>query len=310
MNDNDLNVSVKNIKKKNVKYKSTLSKMAPYLFLMPWLIGVITLQLGPIIFSFITSFTQYNLGNNMSFIGMDNYIQAATDPLVIQSLINTVKYVFITVPMKLVFALFIAYILNSKIKGIGAYRTVYYLPSIIGGSVGVAILWKALFLNSGMINLMLAKIGITGPSWLGDPNYSLFTVSLLAVWQFGSSMVIFLAGLKQIPSELYEAAQVDGASKVKCFFNVTIPLLTPIIFFNLIMQIIGAFQTFSGPFVIYGGQYGPLNSVLLIVMYIYNQAFQVFDMGYASAISWILLAIIGTFTFILFKSEDKWVFYN
>lgn len=310
MNGNNLCVTVKTTRKKSVKKKSTLTRITPYLFLMPWLIGIIVLQLGPIIFSFIISFCQYNLGNDIKLIGMGNYVQAATDPLVIQSLINTVKYVAITVPMKLAFALFIAYILNSKIRGIDIYRTIYYLPSIIGGSVGVAILWKALFLNDGMINLMLAKVGITGPSWLGDPNYSLLTVSLLAVWQFGSSMVIFLAGLKQIPEEIYEAAEVDGASKTRKFFSVTIPLLTPMIFFNLIMQIIGAFQTFGGPFIIYGGQYGPLNSVLLVVMYIYKQAFQTFNMGYASAISWILLTIIGLLTYVMFKSEDKWVFYN
>lgn len=176
--------------------------------------------------------------------------------------------------------------------------------------MAIAIMWMALFAKDGVVNSLLAVVGIQGPAWLGNPNLSLLTVGLLPVWQFGSSMVIFLAGLKQIPTELYEAAAVDGASPFRKFFTITLPLLTPMIFFNLLMQVIYNFQTFSAPFIIYHGGFGPVNSCLLLVMYIYKQGFQLFRMGYASALAWVLFVIVGAFTIIMFRSQKRWVFYN
>ena len=196
-----------------------------------------------------------------------------------------------------------------KLKFINFFRTVYYIPSIMGGSVAIAILWKAMFMKEGYINSLLSLFSIPPVSWLGNPSVALYTLSSLVIWQFGSSMVLFLAGLKQIPAELYEAARVDGASTIKTFFSITLPQLSPIIFFNLIMQIINAFQEFTGPLVI-TERGGPMNSTYLYVLKIYDEGFRFFKMGYASALSWILFAIILVFTSLIFKSSSSWVYYE
>jgi len=198
--------------------------------------------------------------------------------------------------------------LNIKLKFVNVFRTVYYLPSILGGSVAVAVLWKFLFMKEGVVNKVLSVLHIPSVDWLGSPSVALFTIGLLTVWQFGSSMVLFLAGLKQIPAELYEAGTVDGASKIRMFFTITIPLLTPIIFFNLIMQMVNAFQDFTGPFVITGG--GPLNSTYLYAMKLYDEGFKFYKMGYASALSWILFLLILAFTALTFKSSQSWTHYE
>ncbi len=279
------------------------------LYISPWIIGFLVFQLYPFVSSFVYSFTDYSITNTPSFLGFKNYISMfKNDDLFYQSLGITIKYVFMSVPMKLAFALLVAMILNIKLKFVNIFRTVYYLPSILGGSVAVAVLWKFLFMKEGVVNKVLSVLHIPSVDWLGSPNVALFTIGLLTVWQFGSSMVLFLAGLKQIPAELYEAGTVDGASKIRMFFTITIPLLTPIIFFNLIMQMVNAFQDFTGPFVITGG--GPLNSTYLYAMKLYDEGFKFYKMGYASALSWVLFLLILAFTALTFKSSQSWTHYE
>ena len=273
----------------------TRANLIGYILILPWIIGIICFQLWPIIHSFLMSFTNYNLLNEPSFIALDNYGKMFQDDVFYQSVKVTFKYVFIAVPAKIVFALCIALILNMKIKGIGIFRTVYYIPSILGSSIAVAILWKALFVKDGVINALLAQVGIQGVSWLGNPKYTLFTISLLTVWQFGSSMVVFLAGLKQIPSSLYEAASVDGAGRMAKFIHITLPGIMPMMSFNILMQTINAFQMFAAPYTIFNGRGGPLNSAMLYVIYLYQHAFKYFNVGYASALSWALLVMIAGF---------------
>ncbi|WP_027630559.1 carbohydrate ABC transporter permease [Ruminiclostridium cellobioparum] len=291
---------------------ATTSKKKRYiglLYISPWIIGFLVFQLYPFVSSFVYSFTDYSITNTPSFLGFKNYISMfKNDDLFYQSLGITIKYVFMSVPMKLAFALLVAMLLNIKLKFVNVFRTVYYLPSILGGSVAVAVLWKFLFMKEGVVNKVLSVLHIPSVDWLGSPSVALFTIGLLTVWQFGSSMVLFLAGLKQIPAELYEAGTVDGASKIRMFFTITIPLLTPIIFFNLIMQMVNAFQDFTGPFVITGG--GPLNSTYLYAMKLYDEGFKFYKMGYASALSWILFLLILAFTALTFKSSQSWTHYE
>jgi oligogalacturonide transport system permease protein len=278
------------------------------LFVMPWILGFLIFTAYPFITSLYLSFTDYSLLDEPSFIGLKNYFDLFQDKLFLKSLGNTMKYVFITVPIKLAFALFIAHILNYKLKAINFFRTAYYIPSILGGSVAIAVLWRFLFSDQGLVNIIIGYIGFEPISWLGDPRYALFTVSLLRAWQFGSAMVIFLAALKNIPESLYEAATIEGASKARMFISITIPMISPVIFFNFIMQLIQAFQEFNGPYIITGG--GPLQSTTLLPLLIYNNAFQYYQMGYASAIAWILFLIIMVFTLISFRGQKYWVHYD
>lgn len=279
------------------------------LFIAPWIVGFLAFQLYPLIASFIYSFTDYSMLNNPSFVGLKNYIEILNvDANFWQSVKVTIIYVVISVPFKLAIALLIAMLLNLKIKFVGFFRTLYYLPSIMGGSVAIAVLWRFLFMKDGFINKLLATVNIQGTDWIGDTRFSLSTISLLTVWQFGSSMVLFLAGLKQIPEELYEAGRMDGASKFRMFFNITIPLLTPIVLFNVIIQMINAFQDFTAAFVITNG--GPANSTYLYGIMLYQNAFQYFKMGYASALSWILFIIIIVITALIFKSSSRWAHYE
>lgn len=282
---------------------------AGYLYILPWIIGFVFLQFYPFLVSFWYSLTNMSMLKKATFIGLDNYVEIFThDSDFRKSLSVTFIYVFTAVPLKLAFALFIAMLLNMKVKGISIFKTLYYLPSILGGSVGVSILWRFLFNKTGFINTLIGKIGIAPINWLGSPNISLITIILLTVWQFGSSMILFLAAIKQIPQELYEAAYVDGAGKVKCFFSITIPMITPIVLFNIIMQLINAFQEFAGPYLITKG--GPLKSTYLYGLLIYDSAFSYLKMGYASALSWIMFIIIALLTALIFWSSSKWTFYQ
>ena len=284
-------------------------KQMGMIYLTPWIIGILVFKLVPFVSTLVLSFADYDLITAPRFIGFQNYIKIFTqDKKFVTSLIVTFKYVFLTVPIKLAFALFIAYILNFKLKGVNFFRTAYYIPSILGGNVAIAVLWRFLFADTGLINVLTEKIGLGTVSWLGDPGTALFTLTLLRVWQFGSAMVIFLAALKNIPETLYEAAQIDGASKMKMFFSITIPLLTPVIFFNFIMQLVQAFQEFNGPYIITNG--GPLNSTYLYSLLIYDNSFKYFSMGYGSALSWILFVIILIFTALTFKTSKHWVYYS
>ena len=239
----------------------------------------------------------------------DNYIKLFTkDKYFIKSLMVTLKYAMMSVPLKLLFALFIAMLLNMKLRGINIFRTIYYLPSIMGGSVAVSILWKFLFMQEGIVNRALAIFHIPAISWLGDPDMALTTISMLVVWQFGSSMVLFLAGLKNVPQELYEAASVDGAGKIRQFFRITLPMITPIIFFNLMIQTINALQEFTSVSIITNG--GPNRGTYLLGLKIYEEAFTNSNMGYASATSWVLFVIVLIVTAVLFRTSDAWVYYE
>jgi multiple sugar transport system permease protein len=222
----------------------------------------------------------------------------------------TFTYVIMAVPLKLAFALGLAMVLNRGIAGLPLYRALFYLPSLLGASVAIAVLWRQLFAKDGLVNVALAFFGIDGPSWISDPNYSLYTLVLLSVWQFGSPMIIFLAGLRQIPSDVYEAANIDGANKMQQFIKITVPLLTPVIFFNGIVQTIDAFKAFTPAFIISEGTGGPIDSTLFYTLYLYQEGFAYFRMGYASALAWILLIIIACFTAFSFLTSRYWVHYN
>jgi oligogalacturonide transport system permease protein len=279
-----------------------------YLYIAPWLVGFFCLTLVPFLSTLVFSLTDYSVLRAPRYIGFANYAKMfAEDDLFPKSLWVTTKYVLISVPFKLAFALLVAVVLNQKLKGIGFYRTLYYMPSIFGGSIALSILWRMLFSGDGLVNRLLATLSIAGPDWLGDQRFSLLTISLLQVWQFGSSMVLFLAGLKQVPDYLYEAARIDGAGKLRIFFSISFPLITPIVFFNLIMQTVNAFQTFTTAFVITAG--GPLHSTYLYALLLYDNAFKYFKMGYASALSWVLFVILMAITGFLFLTSPGWLHY-
>lgn len=289
-------------------FKKMCKNNIGFWFILPWLIGFAVFKLYPFASSLYYSFTDYQLFNGITEYTLQNYIDIFTTPKIVRALKVTFKYAFITVPLKLVAALFIAYILNFKIKGVKFFRTAYYIPSILGGSVAISVLWKAIFKDDGLLNSLLGFFGIAGPNWLSDPSLSLFIICLLRVWQFGSAMVIFLAALKNVPPELYEAASIDGAGKWKQFFTITVPMITPVIFYNLVTQIVQAFQEFNGPYIITQG--GPRNSTTLISLLIYNSAFKNYEMGMASAMAWVLFVILLIFTVIAFISQKHWVYYS
>jgi len=286
----------------------TRSRYLGLAYLSPYIVGLLVFTALPFLASLYLSFTDYNLMSSPGWVGLENYIDLFThDRTFRRSLTVTLLYVFITVPLKLVFALFIAYILNYKLKFINFFRTAFYVPSILGGSIAIAVLWRYIFATDGLVNMAIVWFGGDPVNWFGDPTNALFTITLLRCWQFGSSMVIFLAALQSIDKSLYEAASIDGASKFSSFIFITIPLITPVIFFNLIMQMVQAFQEFNGPYIITQG--GPLKSTYLLPLYIYDEAFKRFDMGYASAIAWVLFIIIMALTLVAFWSSKKWVYY-
>ncbi|MFE2943308.1 carbohydrate ABC transporter permease [Streptomyces sp. NPDC059255] len=281
------------------------------LFLSPWIVGLVVLTAGPLLASLYLSFTHYDLLSTPRWAGLENYTRMFTaDPLWRKSAVVTLVYVAVAVPLQLAFALLLATILNRGVKALGLWRALYYLPSLFGSSVAIAILWREIFGADGLLNNLLGLIGIESTtSWIGDPTWSLGTLVLLRVWEFGSPMIIFLAGLRQIPAELYESASLDGAGTVRKFFSVTLPMLTPIILFNLILQVISAFQVFNSAFIIGGGQGGPGNSMLVYTLYLYQAAFNNFEMGYAAAMAWVLLTIIAAVTAVNFWLSRYWVHY-
>ncbi|TDB99924.1 sugar ABC transporter permease [Nonomuraea longispora] len=281
-----------------------------YLFLAPWFAGMALFTVGPILASLYLSFTEYTLLKPPEWLGLDNYRQMLADPRLHKSLGVTFVYVSVSVPVQLVLALALALLLNRGVRGLSFYRSVYYLPSLLAGSVSVAILWRQIFGKDGLVNQLLAMAGIEGVSWVAHPDFALGTLIVLNAWTFGAPMVIFLAGLRQIPHSYYEAAEVDGAGPVSRFFRITLPLLTPIIFFNLVLQLIGAFQSFTQAFVISGGRGGPSDATLLYTLYLYERGFGSFDMGYASAMAWVLLAVIAVLTGLNFLFAKRWVFYG
>jgi len=285
------------------------NNLIAYAFISPWLIGFLGIIIGPMLFSLYLSFTDYNLLSAPRWVGFNNYIKMFTmDDRFWTSLQVTLVFVAIAVPVRLIFALAIAMLMNTGYRGSGVYSLIYYVPSIIGGSVAVAVIWRQIFGREGALNQVLSWFNIEGYSWFAHPDYALSILILLIVWQFGSPMVIFLAGLRQIPTELYEAASVDGANAVQRFFKITLPMLTPVIFFNLIFAVINGFLTFTQAFLITAG--GPVDKTLLYALFLYQNAFTYFRMGYASALAWVLLLIIATITAIIFLTGKKWVYYE
>ncbi|MNJ35496.1 Lactose transport system permease protein LacF [compost metagenome] len=294
-----------------MRKQSLRANLTGYAFISPFVIGFLAFTLIPILISLYLSFTNYNLFNDPQWIGTFNFKKMFTqDQKYWNSVRVTFIYVFAGVPLRLMFALFVAMLLNTKSRMVGVYRTVYYLPSIIGGSVAVSIMWRNIFNEQGIVNSLLIFLGIPPVAWYGDPNAALGTLIALSVWQFGSSMLIFLAGLKNISPEMYEAASIDGATAPRKFMKITLPLLSPIILFNLIMQTISAFMTFVPAYIISKGEGTPMDGTLLYSLYLFRQAFMFNNMGYAAAMAWVMLIMIGIMTAILFKTSKFWVFYE
>ncbi|WP_438446081.1 carbohydrate ABC transporter permease [Gorillibacterium sp. sgz5001074] len=313
-----MNLAKANINERAVGRQSRLSKfldndhVVGYVFTAPFILGFLIFTLFPIISSLYYSFTDYNLLDAPNVVGFENYQKIFTDDQkIMKSFQVTFTYVFLSVPLRLAFALIVAMLLKAAIRGVGFYRSAYYLPSLIGGSVAVSIMWTQIFGEKGLLNSALGAIGIDATTnWIGNPGTALYTLIALSVWQFGSSMLIFLAGLKNIPVSYYEAASVDGAGKLRQFFQITLPLLSPIILFNLIMQTISAFMTFTPAYIISRGEGGPLDNTLLFSLYLYQKAFRFFSMGYASAMAWVMLIIIAVITVTIFQTSKFWVHYE
>ena len=284
--------------------------LAGYLFLLPWFLGIVVFTAGPVIGSLYLSFTNYNLIGSPQWSGLQNYVKMFQDSQWWDAVRVTLAYVVFSVPLKLAFALLLALVLKQGLRGLGIFRAIYYVPSLLGGSVAIAVLWREIFNEDGIVNQALGLLGIhVSISWISTPDHALSTLVILAIWQFGSPMLIFLAGLKQIPQELYEAAATDGAGPLRNFFSSTFPLITPRLFFNLVLQMVGAFQAFTPAYIVSGGNGGPLDSTLFYTLYVYQQGFGYLQMGYASAMSWFLLIAIAVFTAIAFLTSKYWVFY-
>ncbi|PRB70078.1 sugar ABC transporter permease [Arthrobacter sp. MYb213] len=288
----------------------TRDNKAGHIFLLPWTIGLFLITLGPMAMSLYLSFTDYNLLQAPEFTGMENIERMLSDDRLHNSLRVTFTYVLVGVPLQLGVALGVAMLLDRGMRGLSFYRSIFYLPSMLGSSVAIAVLWKQIFGTTGLVNQLLGLVGIEGMGWISDPDTSLGSLILLNVWTFGSPMVIFLAGLRQIPAMYYEAASIDGANKWRQFLSITIPMLSPIIFFNLVLQVIGAFQNFTQAFIVSNGSGGPADSTMFFTLYLYQQGFKQFDMGYASAMAWLLVIIVGGFTALNFFVSKYWVFYD
>jgi multiple sugar transport system permease protein len=283
--------------------------LAGYAFIAPWLLGFFGFTLIPMAASLYFAFTDYDVLTPPRWVGLANFRRMFfEDPRYLQAVGVTFFYVIVAVPLRLAFALAVAMLLNTHRRGVSVYRAAYYAPSVVAGSVAVAVMWRQVFGTDGVINAVLALLGIPPLRWLGDPDVAIWTLITLAVWQFGSPMLIFLAGLRQIPAELYEAAAIDGAGAGARFFRITLPLLSPVTFFNLVMQTITGFMVFTQAFIVTGG--GPMDTTLFYALYLYRRAFESFQMGYASAMAWVLLLVVAFFTAVLFKSSGRWVFYE
>ncbi|CDR09686.1 carbohydrate ABC transporter permease [Streptomyces iranensis] len=283
---------------------------AAWVFLSPWVLGAAVLTLLPMAVSLYLSFTDYDMFDAPRWIGFRNYTQMFTeDPRYWRSVITTLTYVVIAVPLQLLLALAVAIALKSVKRGKGFYRSAFYAPSLLGASMSIALVWRAIFNDGGSVDNLLSGMGIDIGGWINKPGWAILSVALLTIWQFGAPMVIFLAGLQQIPAELYEAAAVDGASWWRQFRSITIPMLSPVLFFNLVLQMIQAFQVFTPAFAVSAGKGGPADSTLVYTLYLYDRGFTASHMGYASAMAWALLLAVGAVTAVLFRTSRAWVFY-
>jgi multiple sugar transport system permease protein len=284
--------------------------IAGFVFLSPWLLGLMGITAVPMIGSLVLSFTSYDLlspWEDLEWVGLDNYIRMFGDPHYLSAVQVTVVFALVAVPLKLAAALGVAILLNRERRFTGMFRGLFYLPSLLGGSVALALVWRAMWSRDGAVNTIL---GLDGPNWINEPDYALGTLVVLAIWQFGAPMVIFLAGLKQIPMELYEAASVDGANKWRSFWHITLPGLSPVIFFNLVLETINGFQGFTSAYVVSGGTGGPVDSTLMYTLYLYQSGFTDYEMGYASAMAWVFLLATAVITAVLFSTGKFWVHYG
>jgi multiple sugar transport system permease protein len=304
-----LNTGVKARRTRRSQSLARRETLTFYLLISPWLIGLLLFVLGPMVASLVLSFTRWDLLSPAKFIGLQNYEKMfARDPLFWQSLKVTAIYTCVYVPVELAGGLILALVLNQRLRFVGVFRTIYYLPSVLPG-VAFVVLWMwILHPDVGLINTLLSYIGIQGPRWLADPDWALPALLMMSLWGLGRSMVIYLASLQGIPRHLYEAASIDGANAWHSFWKITLPMLTPTIFFNLVLSVISTFQTFTSAFVATDG--GPLDSTLFYVLYLFRQAFQYFNMGYASALAWILFLIILALTLLIVRSSGRWVYYE
>ncbi|WP_299033293.1 carbohydrate ABC transporter permease [uncultured Pseudokineococcus sp.] len=284
--------------------------VAGYSFLLPWLLGFFLLTAGPMLASLYLSFTRYDLFNAPQWVGLDNFRELFSDPRYRDSVRVTTVFAVVGVPIKLAASLAVAMLLNAALGAKGFYRSAFYLPSLVGASVSIAIVWRAMFNDGGIVDQISQGVGGEAGGWIGDPTRTMPMFILLAVWQFGAPMVIFLAGLKQVPAELYEAASVDGAGPLRRFLSITLPMLSPVIFFNLLLETINAFQVFASAYIISNGTGGPANSTLFYTLYLYRRGFEDFEMGYASAMAWLLVLVVGAITFVFFKTSKSWVHYS
>ncbi|MCX4833753.1 sugar ABC transporter permease [Streptomyces sp. NBC_00006] len=292
------------------KRRGRRDNLAGYLFMSPWLAGFLLLTAGPMIASLYYAFTDYNLFAAPKWIGFDNFTAMFDDPRWQKSVQVTLKYVVIGTPLKLLLALGVALLLNQSRRGQGLYRAAFYAPSLIGASVSVGFVWRALFSDNAVVDKGLGSLGLNLGGWIGDPDMILYSLVALTVWQFGAPMVIFLAGLKQVPRELYEAAAVDGAGPLRRFWNITLPMISPVLFFNVLLESIHSFQIFGSAYVVSNTFCGPADATLVYTCYLYQKGFQQSQMGFASAMAWMLLLAVALVTVVLFWSQKKWVHYE
>ena len=288
---------------------ATREALSFYVYISPWLIGFLAFTLGPFIASLVLSFTKWDMTGPLNFVGPSNYVDlVGRDALFRKSLYNTSFFVIFSVPLQQAMCIGLALLLNQELRGLAIYRTVFYLPSVTAG-VATAYLWAYLFsTNNGLLNATLARFGILGPRWLLDPHWSKPALIIMSLWGGGNAMIIYLAGLQGVPTHLYEAAKVDGANVFSRFWNVTMPMITPTIFYNLVMGFIGAFNVFTSAYIITAG--GPVNSTLFYMLYLYRKAFQDFRMGYASAMAWVLFTIVLALTLFQLFMARRWVYYE
>ncbi|MET9775130.1 sugar ABC transporter permease [Streptomyces sp. NPDC006367] len=284
--------------------------IAGYLFMSPWIAGFLLLTAGPMVASLYYAFTSYNLFTPPQWVGLDNFTTMFQDPRWQKSVEVTLKYVVVATPLKLLLALGVALLLAQKRRGQGLYRAAFYMPSLIGASVSVGFVWRALFSDDAIVDRGQKILGIDVGGWIGNPDYILYALVALSIWQFGAPMVIFLAGLKQVPQELYEAAEVDGAGPLRRFWNITLPMISPVLFFNVLLESIHAFQVFGSAYVVSNTSCGPADATLVYTCYLYQKGFKEAQMGFASAMAWTLVIAVALVTAVLFWSQKKWVHYE
>jgi multiple sugar transport system permease protein len=284
--------------------------LAGYLFMSPWIAGFVLLTAGPMIASFFYAFTNYNLFAPPRWVGLDNFTTMFQDPRWQKSVQVTLEYVVVATPLKLLLALGVALLLAQRRRGQALYRAAFYLPSLIGASVSVGFVWRALFSDDAVVDRTQQLFGVDVGGWIGNPDYVLYSLVALSIWQFGAPMVIFLAGLQQVPRELYEAAEVDGAGPLRRFWNITLPMISPVLFFNVLLESIHAFQVFGSAYVVSDTRCGPADATLVYTCYLYQKGFKEAQMGFASAMAWTLVIAVALVTAVLFWSQKKWVHYE